>query len=168
MMDHFSDLMSNMFPDSTIAKTFSSKHTKARSTVKHVIADDFYKTLEKTLKTTRFSVIIDKTTDISSQKLLAIVVPYFSEIESTIKSHFLKQVPQSDGSDAISFISSLVSYFENATSQYDRLHIRYNKCHAMFGEQLKKKKPLLYTMKCLCHSAHLCASHACEKLSRVI
>lgn len=33
---------------------------------------------------------------------------------------------------------------------------------------LKEKIPYLYVMKCICHSAHLCASHACEKLPRAI
>ena len=33
---------------------------------------------------------------------------------------------------------------------------------------LKDAVPHLFTMKCLCHSAHLCASHACEKLPRTV
>ena len=46
--------------------------------------------------------------------------------------------------------------------------------NVMFGQHhsvvtlLKAEIPHLYTMKCLCHSAHLCASHACEKLPRSI
>ena len=44
--------------------------------------------------------------------------------------------------------------------------------NAMFGEhnsvasRLKETIPHIYLMKCICHSAHLCASHACEKLPR--
>ena len=44
----------------------------------------------------------------------------------------------------------------------------------MFGEHhsvvslLKQKIPNIFTMKCLCHSAHLCASHACEKLPKAV
>ena len=33
---------------------------------------------------------------------------------------------------------------------------------------LKEKIPNLYSMRCLCHTAHLCASHACEKLPCLI
>lgn len=46
--------------------------------------------------------------------------------------------------------------------------------NVMFGEHhsvvslLKEKIPNLFTMKCLCHTAHLCASHACEKLPRSV
>jgi hypothetical protein len=34
--------------------------------------------------------IIDETTDVSSKKLLALVVGFFSEIESKVKSQFVK------------------------------------------------------------------------------
>ena len=46
--------------------------------------------------------------------------------------------------------------------------------NVMFGSHhsvatlLKATVPNLFTMKCLCHSAHLCASHACEKLPRTV
>ena len=142
----------------------------------YYIADDFCKTLEDTLKTTRFSIIIDKTTNVSSQKLLGIVALYFSEIESTIKSHFFKLV-QPDGSDATSLVSSLVSYFENANLPLiniigyasDTTNVMQYVWWASFRCFSNKGKiPNLYTMKCLCHSTHLCASHPCEKLSRAI
>ena len=44
--------------------------------------------------------------------------------------------------------------------------------NVMFGEhnsvasRLKEKFPHVYLMQCICHSAHPCASHACEKLPR--
>lgn len=40
-MDHLSDLVSSIFPDSEIAQSFHSKHTKTRAIVKHVLADNF-------------------------------------------------------------------------------------------------------------------------------
>ena len=44
--------------------------------------------------------------------------------------------------------------------------------NVMFGEhnsvasRFKERIPEIFLMHCICHSAHLCASHACEKLSR--
>ena len=40
--------------------------------------------------------------------------------------------------------------------------------HHSVATLLKATVPNLFTMKCLCHSAHLCASHACEKLPRTV
>lgn len=69
-MDHLSDLVSDIFPDSTIAKKFSSKGTKTRSIIKHDLADEFRSEIEER---TKFSIIIDETTDITTKKLLAVV-----------------------------------------------------------------------------------------------
>ena len=38
--------------------------------------------------------------------------------------------------------------------------------HNSVASRLKEKVPHVYLMQCICHSAHLCASHACEKLPR--
>ena len=173
-MDHLSYLVSELFPDSTIAKKFSSKHTKTRSIVKHVLADDFRSTLEETLRKQFFSIIIDETTGVSSKKLLALVVRYFSKPECKVKSQFLKLIEPTNA-DATSLVSSLVSYFEKAGIPLPNI-IGYasDTTNVMFGQYhsvvslLKEKIPHLLTMKCLCHSAHLCASHACEKLPRAI
>ena len=40
-MDHLSDLVTDIFPDSEIAAKFQSKHTKPRAIVKHILADHF-------------------------------------------------------------------------------------------------------------------------------
>ncbi|XP_011405614.1 PREDICTED: uncharacterized protein LOC105313682 [Amphimedon queenslandica] len=70
-MDHLSDLVTDIFSDSEIAKQFQSKHTKSRAIVKRVLADHFREELLHALAKTKFSIIIDETTDISSKKLLA-------------------------------------------------------------------------------------------------
>ena len=83
-MDHLSDLVTDIFPGSEIAAQFHSKHTKTRAIVKHVIADHFRGGLYEQLKNTLFSIIIDETTDISSEKLLAIVVQFFCTREKRV------------------------------------------------------------------------------------
>ncbi len=32
--------------------------------------------------------------------------------------------------------------------------------------RFKEKIPNIFVLRCICHSAHLCASHSCEKLPR--
>ena len=76
-MDHLSDLVKT-FPDSKIALEFTRKNTKTRSFPKHVIARRFRCELEDILHKSKFSLIIDETTDISSTKQLAIVVQSFN------------------------------------------------------------------------------------------
>ena len=87
--DHLSDIVGSSFPDSTIAKRVHSKHTKTRHIVKHVLANYFEDHLVETLKKTTFATIIDETTDISSKKVLALVVHFFLKEKNESKSNLL-------------------------------------------------------------------------------
>ena len=174
IMDHLSDLVTECFPDSAIAMKFKSKHTKTRCIVKNVLATRFKTQLIETLQKTNFSIIIDETTDIASKKQLALVVRYFCGKELIIKSMFLCLIELTK-SDATTVTTSLVSTFEKYSIPLTNI-IGYasDTTNVMFGEhhsvvtQLKSLIPELYVMKCLCHSAHLCGSHACEKLPRLL
>ena len=77
VMGHFSDLVRDIFPDSKIASQFKCKHIKFRRIVKHVLADTYKKGVFQTLQETKFPIIIDESTDISSMKQLALVVCFF-------------------------------------------------------------------------------------------
>lgn len=57
VMDHLSDLMP---ADSKIASQFSSKRTKTRKITKNVLAKHFRQQLVETLKSLKFSEIIDE------------------------------------------------------------------------------------------------------------
>ena len=173
-MDHLSDLITDIFPDSEIAGQFQSKHTKSRAIVKHVLADHFRAQLYDNLKKTFFSIIIDETTDISSEKLLAIVVRFFCAKEKRVKSQFLKLLEVAE-SDADTLVRALTSFFnKNQIPLSNIIGYASDTTNVMFGQHhsvitlLKGIIPHFYTMKCLCHSAHLCASHACERLPRSI
>ncbi len=92
VMDHLSDLVSACFPDSKIALDFSSKRTKTRSIIKHVLAQQFRDQLEEVLKHIKFSVVIDETTDIAAKKQLAIVVRFYCNRERRVRSSFFQTI----------------------------------------------------------------------------
>lgn len=72
-------------------------------------------------------------------------------------------------SDATTLTTILVSFFEKTSIPLQNI-VGYasDTTNVMFAEHhsvvslLKQKIPHLFTMKCLCHSAHLCASHDCH------
>jgi hypothetical protein len=68
IMDHFSDLLPKLFPDSKIAANFKCKRTKSKSIVTNALAPHFHKNLVDDLKVNSFSLIIDETTDLSTKK----------------------------------------------------------------------------------------------------
>ena len=80
VMDHLSGLVSTAFPDSKIAAKFCSKRTKTRSIIKNVMAKHFRDDLKVVLCHSKFSVIIDETTDIAAKKQLALVVRFIATV----------------------------------------------------------------------------------------
>lgn len=84
-MDHLSELFGKMFHDSEIAKGFSCKRTKSAQLVYDVMAPSFKIQLLLDIQNTSslavntvFSIIIDESTDITTEKLLAVAVKYYS------------------------------------------------------------------------------------------
>lgn len=87
-MDHLSDLVPNLFPDSQIASNIKCKHTKATCIVRNVLGQQFFEDLVSQLKVTPFSVLLDETTDISTTKELCVVVRFFDTVTDTVTSRF--------------------------------------------------------------------------------
>lgn len=134
VMDHLSDLVSNAFPDSKIALEFSCKRTKTRSIAKHVIAKMLRDELEELLRHTKFSLIIDESTDIASKKQLAIVVRFYCNRELRVRSPFFKLVEVMH-SDADSITAAVLDGFEKSGVPTDNI-IGYasDTTNVMFGQ----------------------------------
>ena len=171
LMDHLSDLVTDVFPDSKIASRFKCKHTKARSVVKHVLADPCREEVIKTLTDTKFSMIIDESTDISAKKQLAVVVRYFCEVTCSIRSQFLKLIEVTH-SDATTITDTLVSFFERSNIPLLNI-IGYasETTNVMFGEHhsvvrlLKDKIPNLFVMHIFVPHMHV---KSCHVLLRIL
>jgi hypothetical protein len=82
----------------------------------------------------------------------------------------LVEVPQAN---AETLFNVLLKAFDDHNIPIDNI-IGYasDTTNVMFGQFnsvvscLKEKLPNIFIMRCICHTAHLCASHACEKLPR--
>ena len=98
IMDHFTDLLPKLCPDSKIATQFKSKRTKTKCIVRNALAPHFHQQLVLSLQSTQFSVIIDETTDISTCKELAVVTRLYDKETMSTKCCFydLLEVSQGD------------------------------------------------------------------------
>ena len=102
------------------------------------------------------------------------VVRFYCDRELRVKSRFFKLVEVTTGT-ADCITAAVLDSFEKRGIPINNI-IGYvsDTTNVMFGEHhsvvtnLKEKIPCLFVMKCICHSAHLCASYACEKLPRAI
>ena len=98
IMDHFTDLLPKLCPDSKIQTQFKSKRTKTKCIVRNALAPYFHQELVLSLQSTQFSVIIDETTDISTCKELAVVTRLYDKGTMSTKCCFydLLEVSQGD------------------------------------------------------------------------
>ncbi|CAH1109909.1 unnamed protein product [Psylliodes chrysocephalus] len=77
--EHLPSLISKICTDSEIAKNIQCGRTKTTAIVKNVIGQSGSNTIYAILRSSKFSVIIDESTDISTKKHLVIVARYFYE-----------------------------------------------------------------------------------------
>ena len=79
VMDHLSDLLPKLCSDSKIAADVKCKRTKTKRIIINAMAPDFHSELVSKLKGEHISVIMDKTTGISTKKELALVTRQYSK-----------------------------------------------------------------------------------------
>lgn len=102
------------------------------------------------------------------------MVRYFND-SYNIEDNFLTLVPFSEADDVMVY-NHIVQLFNENEIPYKANLIVFasDGANVMMGANhslmtlLKKDIRSLFVMKCICHSFHLCASHACEKLPRFV
>lgn len=100
--DHLSALLKSVFPDSKIAQQIQLKRTKTSCITTNVIGKAHREELAHLLKSTKFSVLIDESTDVSSTKSLCIAVRFFDSGNGKVVSQFwnLRELSKMPGNTA--------------------------------------------------------------------
>jgi hypothetical protein len=68
----------------------SLKRTKCNAVIRNVIGETFKEQLVETLKETKFSILIDESTDISTVKTMCIVVRFYDNSKKKIVTKFFE------------------------------------------------------------------------------
>ncbi|GBP91144.1 hypothetical protein EVAR_24096_1 [Eumeta japonica] len=77
VMDHLSDLMADILPDSAIATNLKMKHSKLQAVKANVLGVAEKESLVSDLKCHKFSVLVDESTDIGIVETMCVVVHYY-------------------------------------------------------------------------------------------
>ncbi|XP_070529870.1 SCAN domain-containing protein 3-like [Cardiocondyla obscurior] len=172
IVDHLVPLLKDISIDSKIVQDLSLSRKKCSKIVKNIIAKRETEKLILNLKTRKFSVLIDESTDISETKIMCVLVRYLSPINKKISTQLLDLISL-DAKDCSS--SKIFEAFKNLfqTKQIpltniiglacDNASVMIG-CNNSFMTHLKSEIPELITLNCICHSSALVASRACEKL----
>lgn len=165
-----------MFPDSKIAKEMHIKRTKFNDTMK-MLGRAVNEDLAVKLRITKFSIIIDETTDISSMKCLAVLVMYFDTVTHSIHVRLLDVLDiyenETTGSRGENLYKLIIKCLEDHMIPiHNLLGLAADGAANIMGEhnslcsKLRAEVPAITIFKCICHSIHLCASEAAKCLPR--
>lgn len=182
LMDHLSDVLKDVFSNPKVAEEFCMKRTKATAIVTNVIGKSYKEELANKLKVSKFSVLSDESTDVGSIKTSCVVVRFFDPDRDCVDSKFweLCEVyntndPENvrDGATAENLYDGMMQTFKaHEIPVKNIIGFGADGCSVMMGahnsvsSRLRNECPGLFVIKCVCHSAHLCASEACKVLPR--
>ena len=170
ILDHLPGLIANVCDDSNISKEIKCARTKGTGVIRNVIGKHYINELIAILMKTKFSLIIDETTDVSTLKQLVLLVRYYDcDVQKTIDKYLT--LLEVNDCTAKGIFDSLVHYFQQQKIPFENLvGFASDNASVMMGKKggvqflLKQKVPSLYIQGCVCHSMHLCASKACLEL----
>ena len=170
-----------MFPDSEIAKKFSSGRTKTTAIVKHALAPAFIADVIAACQSSPFSVLCDDGNDQTDRKFFAILVRYWDQSQRQAVTRFLA-VPVCNIATAEALFEALSNEIESRGIPWSNV-IGYGSDSAsvMVGAhnsvlsrvrtkqpniftRVRTKQPNIFTRSCLCHLSALCAAAALKTL----
>lgn len=179
IVEHLTELLKIMFPDSRIASGLQMRRTKCTDLAKK-LSNVISMNLAYKLQTNPFSIIIDETTDNSKMKCLSVLVKFFDNVDGYIKTKILELVNVYDqanemvGSTGEAIFTMILSTLNHYNIPHDNLvGFAADTTSNMFGDhnsvvsRLRAHFPSMTIIKCICHSIHLCASEAAKTLPRV-
>lgn len=182
VMDHLTDLLKDILSDPDTAKALALKRTKATAIVKNVIGSSYKEELANKLKETKFSVLCDESTDVGSVKSSCVVVRFHDKNAGVVECKFweLYDVYNAKDPGSVQEGATGKNLFEGLMATFDKYNIPVaniigfgsDGCNVMMGvnnsvaSRFRQQCPGIFIMKCVCHSAHLCASEACKSLPR--
>ena len=188
-MDHLVKMIKHIAVGSPAIESMSLARTKTTAIINNVIGSTQSGKLYKIMNSTKFSLCIDESTDLSSTKLLSLVVRtcfenrvniiFYDRIKYIISFKFILQIEdyflellKVTRADATSIYEAVINLFLEKNINYkknligfaaDGAAVMHGRNHSV-AVLLKKDCPNLFCMKCICHSFALCTSYACKEL----
>ncbi|XP_025206232.1 uncharacterized protein LOC112602391 [Melanaphis sacchari] len=164
-IDHLSELCNTNFTGDNI----KMHRTKCSSIIINILAPFFINNLREDIGTSKYSLLIDESTDISVLKFLGMAIIYYSRDKNDIVTTFfaLEQLGECNA-------QAIVDAMKSALQKYNLdiknlIGIGSDNASVMVGINkgvyaiLKQENPNLILIRCVCHSLQLATSQACAE-----
>lgn len=144
--------------------------TKCSKLIINVIEPCFLTELIEDIGSNPYSIIIDESTDIGTNKYMAYCVRYFSHSTSNMVTEFLGFTEIEKATSEI-LKDVFMKFIEKSKLKLQNLvGIGTDGASNLCGKNkslftlLRNEVPHLQLIKCVCHSLNICAANACEEL----
>ena len=178
LVDDLVELVKEIFDDEDakyIARNLDMKRKKATRIVTNVIGVAHQEELVEKLRSVKFSVLTDESTDVAKISVACVIVRFYDKDVGRIQSKFLTLNEVKEAPNAENLYQDLMKTFiVNAIPEDNIIGFGSDSTNVMQGNQnslasrFKKNLPGIFILGCVCHSAHNCASHACKELPREV
>ena len=171
-VDHLINIIPELDASSVALRNLKLHRTKCAMLIKNVLGPVMLSDLVEEIGDFPFSIIIDESTDLTTQKVLCVMLRFFSLRSRQIVTTFYRLIKlvECDAKtvhDAIKNqmkkdglkIENMVGIGVDGASVMVGKH---NSVTALFKQEIQD----LVIIKCVCHSLHLCAEKAAETLPR--
>ena len=174
LSDELTPLFHDIFPDSEIAKKFSSRHTKTACIINGAIAPHYQQQLVESMKKAAFAVAIDGSNDSGVEKMNPITVRLFDSMSGTVCTRFLDMCMSSSG--------TAESIFSKMNEALSKRGISWQNCvgigldntsvnmgaHNSIRTRVESSNASIYIMGCPCHIVHNIAIKADDAFAKVL
>ncbi|XP_074026139.1 zinc finger protein 862-like isoform X2 [Leptinotarsa decemlineata] len=171
-VDHLINILPQLDPSSEALKNIKLHRTKCSMLIKNVLAPLMREALIEEIGNYPYSIIIDESTDLSTQKVLCIMLRFFSHTTKQVVTTFYRIIKIIE-CDAKSLHQAIINQLKKDGLKIENMiGIGVDGANIMVGKHnsvtalLKRDLPDLIVVKCVSHSLHLCAEKAAESLPR--
>lgn len=172
VLEHLPQLIRSCAPDSNIMKHVTCGRTKGTRLITNVIGPQNTVSIQLDLSDglTPYSLVIDETTDVSTKKVMAVIIRYFREDNGKVIDRFLELVECSDGKAAAIYDEIKICLEKNKIPFESMIGFGSDNCPTMMGSNNSVKSriltdiPHIFISGCSSHLIHLCAVAASSRL----
>ncbi|CAB4024753.1 Hypothetical predicted protein [Paramuricea clavata] len=160
LSDGLVQFLQSLSPRDDVIKTVTLGKQKASNVIRQVLGFDYLHQTVSTLRSEKFSFVIDEATDLSTSRQLAILATYF-DMDAFETKHYLVHMVEVEArtAEACAIYSSVKNTFtellipmKNITGySSDTTNMMFGRERNSVSQLLKSEQKNVQTLKCSCH-----------------
>ena len=174
LVENLVSVLQKTFKDSETCQKMTLCRRKCTALIKNVLKPVAVNEMLQEFENKFFSVLVDETTDVSNVKQMCVLVHYYDIDIGEVKTNLLEMLPLHVTSCTA---ENMFNEFKKCLEKH-KLSMKYivgmasDNANVMTGQtnsffsRLRAENPMLFLMRCICHSSALISTHACAKLPR--